>query len=237
MKINILATVLVIGGGIAIGVAVPAISSTKTSGVAVDEDRLKQSIRQEYKEELIRTFIEDYEIEQLKKLKYQYESNNENSQSPKDLSGLTLSQKEALVDYFMKGSEASSSIAPAHSSTQTPQGTQSTQGNPGTEATPSPTAPTPSPGTSAPVIKDPWLQEVIDEKKDLIKEADLASGAEIYNKLDMEYLFSLAEGGLTEGKKKKVQAYLSSMLSPEENKRAMDLYLKYVGLLGTGGEP
>lgn len=85
--------------------------------------------------------------------------------------------------------------------------------------------------TPGAVVKDDWVQNQIDANKDQIDDTDLAVGAEIYNSLDTEYLFNLAEDGLTEEEKVQVNEYLRSNLTDEQYETAKTLYYKYVDLL------
>ena len=82
-----------------------------------------------------------------------------------------------------------------------------------------------------PMVKDAWLQKVIDEKRGLIDENDLVTGSGIYNQLDTGYLFGLADSGLDPVERQEAETYLHSKLSPEEFTTAIQIYMKYVELL------
>ncbi|MDF1617519.1 hypothetical protein [Petrocella sp. FN5] len=81
------------------------------------------------------------------------------------------------------------------------------------------------------VVKDQWVNEKIHTHKDQIADSDLSAGAGIYNRLDTNYLFSLAEGGLSAEKEEEAKAYLRANLSEAELGKAIELYNKYVHLL------
>ncbi len=86
-------------------------------------------------------------------------------------------------------------------------------------------------GNANSFVKDGWINEKINENKDKISENDLDRGARIYNGLDTDYLFTLADGGLTDEERAQVDAYLSKTLSGGDYQLAKELYYKYVGLL------
>ncbi len=81
------------------------------------------------------------------------------------------------------------------------------------------------------VVKDAWVNQKIAENRDEIDDADLYSGANIYNQLDTAYLLSLASNGLTEEEEAQVKAYLRENLNEGEIAQVMSLYNKYVHLL------
>lgn len=81
------------------------------------------------------------------------------------------------------------------------------------------------------VVKDQWVNQKIHAHKDQISDTDLSAGAGIYNRLDTNYLFGLAEGGLSVDEEKEVKEYLRANLSEEELGTAIELYNKYVHLL------
>lgn len=81
------------------------------------------------------------------------------------------------------------------------------------------------------VVKDQWVQQQINDNRDQIEDADLYTGAEIYNVLDTGYLFDLAEGGLTDEEREEVEAYLRATLTPDQLETALTLYNKYVHLI------
>ncbi|PKM57728.1 MAG: hypothetical protein CVU98_04535 [Firmicutes bacterium HGW-Firmicutes-3] len=81
------------------------------------------------------------------------------------------------------------------------------------------------------IVKDQWVNQKIQIHKDQISDSDLGTGAGIYNKLDTNYLFGLAEGGLTLEEEEEVKAYLRANLSEAELGTAIELYSKYVHLL------
>jgi len=81
------------------------------------------------------------------------------------------------------------------------------------------------------VVKDQWVNQKIITHKDQISDSDLSTGAGIYNQLDTNYLFGLAEGGLSVEKEEEVKAYLRANLSEAELGKAIELYNKYVHLL------
>lgn len=80
-------------------------------------------------------------------------------------------------------------------------------------------------------VKDGWVNEKINENKDKISTADLERGAAIYNTLDTDFIFGLADNGLTDEERKQVDDYLRSQLSGGDYELAKALYNKYVGLL------
>lgn len=86
-------------------------------------------------------------------------------------------------------------------------------------------------GGSENYVKDGWINAKINENKDKISSSDLDRGASIYNGLDTDYLFTLADGGLTDEERAQVDAYLSKTLSGGDYQLAKELYYKYVGLL------
>lgn len=81
------------------------------------------------------------------------------------------------------------------------------------------------------VVKDAWVNQKIAENREEISESDLYAGANIYNKLDTNYLFGLAEDGLTVEEEAEVKEYLSSNLADDELGVALDLYNRYVNML------
>lgn len=81
------------------------------------------------------------------------------------------------------------------------------------------------------VVKDAWVNQKISENREEIADADLYSGAGIYDKLDTDYLFGLATDGLTAEEEADAKAYLANNLSESELSIAIDLYNKYVHLL------
>lgn len=82
-----------------------------------------------------------------------------------------------------------------------------------------------------PIVGNKWVDQKITENIDEISEADLSVGLALYSLLDTNYLFGLAEGGLTPEEKKEMQTYLSESLSPAQVSAVMTLYSKYVHLL------
>lgn len=56
---------------------------------------------------------------------------------------------------------------------------------------------------------------------------DMADGLKIISKLDVGYVSSLTEGGLTEGEKNELSKYVHSVLSSSEISRALQLYRTY----------
>lgn len=85
--------------------------------------------------------------------------------------------------------------------------------------------------TSGSEVKDKWVQEEIDENRDLINESDLLTGSGIYNKLDTFYLLDMADGGLTPEEEIEVNEYLDSILEAGEKEVAWELYQRYIYLL------
>ncbi len=81
------------------------------------------------------------------------------------------------------------------------------------------------------VVKDQWVNQKIITHKDQISDSDLSTGAGIYNQLDTNYLFGIAEGGLSAAEEEEVKAYLRANLSEAELGTAIELYYKYVHLL------
>ncbi|MCF8018772.1 conserved protein of unknown function [Petrocella atlantisensis] len=81
------------------------------------------------------------------------------------------------------------------------------------------------------VVKDQWVNQKIITHKDQISDSDLSTGAGIYNQLDTNYLFGIAEGGLSVEEEEEVKAYLRANLSEAELGTAIELYYKYVHLL------
>ncbi len=81
------------------------------------------------------------------------------------------------------------------------------------------------------VVKDAWVNQKISDNREEISDADLYTGAEVYNKLDTNYLFGLAGDGLTSDEEAEVKAYLTDNLSDGELAIAVELYNKYVHLL------
>ena len=81
------------------------------------------------------------------------------------------------------------------------------------------------------LVANEWVQGQIDENIDSISDADLMTGLDIYEKLDTDYLFAMAEEGVSEEEEAEISAYLDTVLSPGEKKIALELYRKYVHLL------
>lgn len=79
--------------------------------------------------------------------------------------------------------------------------------------------------------KDAWVQDQVNANREEIADEDIYAGAEIYSILDTNYLFGLAEGGLTDEEKLEVEAYLTETLSPDQIDVVMGLYYKYIHLL------
>lgn len=88
-----------------------------------------------------------------------------------------------------------------------------------------------SSGMTQQQVKDQWIQNKINANRDKISQEDLNAGASIYNSLDTNYLFGMAEGGLTPEEDAKVQEYLQNNLTSGEREIAQRLYYNYVGLL------
>lgn len=82
-----------------------------------------------------------------------------------------------------------------------------------------------------PIVGNKWVDQKIAENLDDISESDLSQGLALYSLLDTNYLFGLAEGGLTPEEKVEMQAYLSKTLTPSQVSAVMTLYSKYVHLL------
>lgn len=80
-------------------------------------------------------------------------------------------------------------------------------------------------------VKDGWINQKINENREKINDADLTRGADIYNSLDTDFIFSLADGGLTPEERAQVDNYLKSKLGGSDYELAKSLYFKYVGLL------
>jgi len=189
LKRNLLITALILFAGAAIGLLVPIAMAEKTSGVQINQAQLEQNIQQQYKKDLIVTQIEQYEAEQITKLKANYARTYGTAQPMPEIPTLTNQEKEALAETI-----AASGDQPAQ-------------------------------------IKDPWLQKVINEKRNLINEQDLAAGSKIYNQLDTGYLFGLADSGLTSEEKGQAANYLQSNLSGQDYDQAMQLYMEYAALM------
>jgi hypothetical protein len=212
VKKNILLTVIVLVVGFCVGVLVPYTISERTSGVKVDKDQLKINVQNLYKEDLIMSYVEKYEADQIEKIKSKYSEENGSTVGMPEVQTLTGSEKEIIANSIMSNEEKPASGTDAELATDDP--------DKGT---------TPS-GSNA-SVKDAWIQDIIDRKADHINMADLAEGSSIYNKLDTGYLFGLAEGGLTEEERNLALDYLHSNLSQQEFSKAAELYMKYVGLL------
>ncbi len=80
-------------------------------------------------------------------------------------------------------------------------------------------------------VKDKWVDSMIHENRDSIDDDDLSSGASIYNLIDTNYIFGLAEDGLTDEEEAEVMEYLEANLSPEQIQLAKALFNKYIGLV------
>lgn len=80
-------------------------------------------------------------------------------------------------------------------------------------------------------VKDGWINEKINQNREKIDDSDLSRGAAIYNRLDTDFIFGLADGGLTDEERKQVNDYLKSQLEGADYEIAQNLYYKYVGLL------
>jgi hypothetical protein len=80
-------------------------------------------------------------------------------------------------------------------------------------------------------VKDEWVDDMIQDNKDSISDADLEKGAAIYNQLDTKTIISLVEGGITAEEEILLTEYLESNLSPEQLELAKVLFSKYIGLV------
>lgn len=81
------------------------------------------------------------------------------------------------------------------------------------------------------IVKETWVNQMIEVYKDQIDDEDLAFGIEIYNKLDTDILFSLAEEGITNDEFSQAMTYLENNLSDSEMDKVADLYVRYIRLL------
>lgn len=80
-------------------------------------------------------------------------------------------------------------------------------------------------------IKELWLRQKIEENREAVGESDLATGLELYEKLDTNFLFEKANDGLTVDEVDEVYSYLKENLTYEEYSAVLELYNKYIGLL------
>lgn len=76
-----------------------------------------------------------------------------------------------------------------------------------------------------------WLDEQLAEYEGQIEEVDVETGVAIIEKLDIDYLNSLASEGLTEEEKEAVKAHMHSRLTEDEYATALALYREYIGLI------
>ncbi|MCR6546862.1 hypothetical protein [Dehalobacterium formicoaceticum] len=195
--------------GAAIGLLVPTALADRTSGAKVDQELLKETIQVQFKSDMIKAYLEDYESKRMQELEKKYLQQYGREKMP-EINPLTNKEKEIIVAALMEsGIEETDFNQPGGVST-TPNNSQAVNGN---------------------EVHDPAIQQIIDQNRDLINPNDLNTGANIYNSLDTAYLFGLSKGGLTPEEKQEAQDYLNSMLSQQEYATAMELYMKYVKLL------
>ncbi len=95
----------------------------------------------------------------------------------------------------------------------------------------------PEPTTEATIVDEEpqdtvtWLDEQLAEYEGQVEEVDVEIGIAIIEKLDIDYLNSLAEDGLTEEERSAVKEHLTSRLTEGEYATALRLYREYVELL------
>lgn len=192
MRKNIFMIAMTLILAVVIGVLVPVASAEKTSGAKVDQAKLKQTLQRQYKEEMIKSYIEDYEADQIDELKAGYIKKYGTAEEMPEIKPLTNKEKDQLVAAIISQPDQ------------------------------------PAVGAK---VNDARIQAVIDQNRDYINQNDLVTGADIFNKLDTGYLFGLSNGGLTPDERKQAEDYLHGHLSQGEYDTAIDLYMKYVGLL------
>ncbi len=76
-----------------------------------------------------------------------------------------------------------------------------------------------------------WIDEQLAEYEGQIEEVDIETGKAIIAKLDIDYLNSLSEDGLTEEERQLAKDHLHSRLNDDEYATALSLYRQYIGLL------
>ncbi len=203
MKLRIwtLAAALVIV--IAFGLALPTLLSDKTAEVAVNYEQVKA----DFKTELIESFAALNYQEPTALAEPLATEASEQPATVQNANGEAATLKPVAVEVAVE--DQTEVVADA---------TEITDGN------------TPLGGGEV-FVKDGWINEKINSNRDKINDGDLARGADIYNRLDTDFIFGLADGGLTDIERKQVDEYLKSQLQGADYEIAQNLYYKYVGLL------
>jgi len=88
-----------------------------------------------------------------------------------------------------------------------------------------------SPQDNTVSVNDQYVQQQIDANRELISEKDLEIGAPVFNKIDMDVVYALADDGFTEDEKTELRNYLKTVFTEEEYTMASGLFYKYVGLV------
>lgn len=223
MKKNLIYLLITLVLGTVIGFLVPLLLADRTSGAEVDPVKLKQVVQQEYKADMIRSYIESYEAEQIRDLQAAYIAENGTSEGMPVIKPLTNQEKEDLVAAIM-ADDNSAIQGEGSKPAAKPEGAVESQMEEPAEAEidKEPT------GNE---VKDDRIQQIIDANRDYIDPGELTEGADIFNRLDTGYLFGLSGNGLTVDEKRDVESYLHSQLNDQEYTTAITLYMKYSGLL------
>ncbi len=207
---SMLITVTTAAIGISIGLAVPLILSSHKEPIQVNHEALKATLQEQFKDDLL--FLVKEEVTILEK----------------EITDGTATDKEVENAKAKLAALKDKNVPVEPAKTKAPAKPAQPVEPTDVIAVKPASVPVASTGNQ---VKDPWVQSRIDANRDRISEADLNSGAEIYNSLDTGYLFGLAEGGLTQEEKIKVQKYLRANLADGQYEIAKRLYFEYAGLL------
>jgi len=80
-------------------------------------------------------------------------------------------------------------------------------------------------------VNDEYIQQQINENRASIDDKDLETGVPIFNKIDMNVVYDLADDGFTEEEKAELSDYLKSIFTEDEYENASQLFYKYIGLI------